>query len=189
MRAGSVRCRSITVADFGHGDDVTTPVIGDFRHETADQEQAATARAFDGVIESGVGDIFGIEPRPFIGDFDIESFVGNFQIDLDLLVWIHLIAVLDGINKSFFDGQFDGESGMFVIPQFSKRGLDPVLEEASFRQVAGDRDIFTKRLDAHRDPAAGSLEVGGPPAGRTRGRVRRHRVGLRKTGARIVRPE
>src|SRR5205823_3608526 len=103
------------------------------------------------------------------------------------LVRVELVAVLDGVDEGFFDGELDGKDVVLAKLGGLESFLNPVLKQARFRQIAGDGDIDRDVFGTH----------GRLPRGRDRGPTtalpdrpgRRPRSRITRTpGAPIARP-
>ena len=54
------------------------------------------------------------EPRAFVSNLDCEGLVSEAVSDVDALGLVHLIAVLDGVDDAFADGDADPVNRVFV---------------------------------------------------------------------------
>ena len=132
----SRRGRRAVLATFAHADRVALAVVLDLGHEAAHEQQAAAAGAFDVLDRGRVGHVLGVEPRPLVGDADVEPFGGDAVDDDDPLVGVHLVAVLDGVDQGLFEGQLDREDVVLGVRGGLQRLLDQVLDaRASARSL------------------------------------------------------
>ena len=64
--------------------------------------------------------------------------------DPDLLVAVHLVAVLDSVDKSFFEGELDTEYFTLAIVMLAELILESVLDRGHFRTIARQNHMIGK---------------------------------------------
>src|SRR5262245_307328 len=130
--------RAVDAADLGHAEVVAGWVEDDFGHVMAHEQQAPPAGALEILDGHRIGHVFRIEAPPFVRDADVEAVAVDEVDDADFLAAVELIAVFDGVDECFFEGQPNAENFTFVETVSRQGALDFVLNLASLAGVAGD---------------------------------------------------
>src|SRR4051794_38395589 len=92
------------VAEFRHGDNVAATVIIDARHETPNHQEATSARAANVLRQCRVGNVVRAESFALIFDADVKSIRGDRVSNADFLIRVQLVAVLNRVYQSLFEG-------------------------------------------------------------------------------------
>ena len=103
-----------SVSQFGHRNGVAAGSEVDLGHVVAHEHEAAAARTFE-VFDGGrIGDVGRVEAAAFIANRDIETFPVDGVPDTHLLGAIELVAMFDGVDERFLEGELDAEDFFFV---------------------------------------------------------------------------
>ena len=94
------------------------------------------------------GNRIGIKPVAFVFNADLEAVVIDAEGDADLLVPVAKVAVLDGVDKRFFQGLMDIEDVAVSVATFAQAVSDQLLQAARFAGIAGDDDALGQALNA-----------------------------------------
>src|SRR3954447_225220 len=137
------------LADLGHRQAVAGRVVGHLGHVVLDEEQAAAARALEVLDGARVGHVAGVEAGALVRDADLEAVVADAAADVDLLAAVELVAVLDGVDDGFFQGEADAEDLAVLVVEQSQLALDLVLDAGNLLRVARDRNLEGSFLAEH----------------------------------------
>src|SRR5258708_27217012 len=116
-------------------------------HETAHEEDAASA-GFEHVLgRERIGDLGGLEPLPLIGDLDHELGRrldrGEREFDRDVLAAILAVAVLDRVDDRLADGDADPVDRILVeggqLPHAIAENLHEVYHVEEARDLQPDQ--------------------------------------------------
>ena len=94
----------------------------------------------------GIGHVAGVETRAFIGDLHFKAIGEKSVGDADFLGGVHLVAMFDGVDQGFLQGQLDAEDVVVVDVTSEEKLFDVVLNPARLGRIAGDGDIQSNRL-------------------------------------------
>ena len=90
-----------------HLDAVAGVVVTDGRHEIAHQHDAATAWTFEVLFSGTVGNVLWLEARTFVTNLSPHPLARPSADNVNLLGFVQLIAMLDGIDNGLFQRKAD----------------------------------------------------------------------------------
>ena len=133
-RVGLVWFNSLLFQD----DAVTHLVVFHAGHETAHEHDAPSSRGLDAVGFGWIGDRRGVEALAFVADFHPQKIGGHPAGYANMLGGVEPIAVLDGVDQCFLQGQVNAED-VVLNPAVLLELLEDLVEDTSTRPSrAGD---------------------------------------------------
>src|SRR5205807_5836385 len=112
----------------------------DFGHVVAHEHETPAAGALEVLNGGGVGYVGGIETGALVLDLDVKAILLNLVDDANLLGAIKLVAVFDGVDEGFLEGELDAEDFFFGEEGGLQLTFDFFLKFTRFGGIAGDFD-------------------------------------------------
>lgn len=78
----------------------------------------------------------------FIFDADLEAVVVHAERDTQMFLVITLVAMLDGVNQSFFEGLMNVDNFAFIVAAVAEAGGYVFTNPCRFADSAGDHQTF-----------------------------------------------
>src|SRR6185437_1766096 len=131
MRSSAERRRLTRGALAAEGDGVAALVVAHARQIVSHEKQAASTGALAVLRCQRIGHALGIESRPLILDHGKHLLGGDVIVDADHETRIATVAVLDGVDERFFQGQVHAEDVLVRVALFGHRGchqLDDLID-------------------------------------------------------------
>src|SRR5262245_55068337 len=107
----------------------------------AHEQQPPATGAFQIFDGNRIGDVCRVKAGPLVSNTNLKPFGDNPEGNADLLGTVHLVAMLDGIDESFFQGQLDAEQVPFGKLVGLESLLDFLLHASSLCRIAGDFNL------------------------------------------------
>lgn len=114
------------VIKFGQCYGIAGWAENDIIHKCPHQQNAATMRGFNMLIQRGVRQARRIKPWPLILYHNIRTAGGYTIFDADMFIAVTVVAMLNGIGKCFINGKFKGKKitvGKCISLALRKNGL------------------------------------------------------------------
>ena len=122
-----------TVGPFGAG------------HVGFDQQNAAAGAFFEVFFQRGIGDGFSAETGAFVFYGYFQLLGGGSDFDANFFLGVFAVAVLDGVDEGFFEGDFDAELALAGKAEAGDVVDDAFLDFAAGVEIGGDgefEDVF-----------------------------------------------
>ena len=129
------------LANFAHRQAVAGGMDRHFGHVVFHQEESAAAGTFEVFVSERVGNVARIVAGAFVGDADVEAVGANMKADMDAFCLVHLVAMLDGVDNRFFQGQANAENFLIVEAELSQLFFDKFLDVPCFVEIAGNDEF------------------------------------------------
>jgi hypothetical protein len=95
------------------------------RHEFPHQHQPTPAGAFEILVGSGVGNLFGLKAWTLVFNLDPDTLFIRLKVNPYGLIGAETIAMLDGIDHRFVDGKADSKRITRGKAALTDKGHDP----------------------------------------------------------------
>lgn len=139
-----------SITNFGHVNPIPLGTISDLAHVIAHEHESAPTRPFQ-VLDGGrIGYVLRIKSGPLVLDLDLEAIGSHRVVNMNLLGWIEVIAVLDGVDERFFQRESHREDVPIREVVGAQSGLDGLLNGCRIHGIAAQDDVRSNcRLTGH----------------------------------------